>query len=220
MITVYFAVKAIRALGDFVFHHWYIGVLLAGCVIAAATVWGRWRVITARRQAERLRSLRLTLSQLDAMTPTDFERAVRDLMIRDGVSAKHVGQRGDKAADVIGRDHRGQIIVVQCKHTTTGAKVGARVMYEVNGTAVSVHGADYAMVVTNGSFTRDARQMADHFGIRLLGREDLNRWAAGGVPVQRFAGSAALLRRRRLRFPSARLVRRGHAPRQTSSRHG
>lgn len=80
------------------------------------------------------------------------------LLVRDGLAARHVGQRGDKAADVIALDHATRrTVVVQCKHTTTDAKVGTRVIYEVNGTAGPAHGADLAVVATNGGFTRDAR---------------------------------------------------------------
>ncbi|GAA3008402.1 restriction endonuclease [Streptosporangium longisporum] len=182
-----------------------MGVPVGVGAVAAIAVWTRGKVVSDRRRAERLRALRLTLADLDAMSPTGFELAVRDLMIRDGLRAEHVGRRGDRAADVIGRDRLGNVVVVQCKHTTTGARVGPRVMYEVNGTAAPVHGADYAVVVTNGSFTPDARQMAEHFRLRLLGREELDRWAADGTPFQHFAGPANPLRRWwRPRLPSTR----------------
>ncbi|MEV4530101.1 restriction endonuclease [Streptosporangium sp. NPDC049304] len=149
------------------------------------------------------------------MNPTDFERATRDLMIRDGIAARHVGQRGDKAADVIGRERGGYVIVVQCKHTTTTAKVGSRVIYEVNGTAAAAHGGDVAVVVTNGSFTRDARQTAADFRIHLLGREELGRWAGGEASLQRLLRLTTPLRRwRRLRHTSSRLIH--HRP---ASRH-
>lgn len=50
-----------------------------------------------RARAARLAVLRYSLAELDAMDPTAFEYAVRDLMIRDGIDARHVGQRGDQA---------------------------------------------------------------------------------------------------------------------------
>ncbi|AJT70173.1 hypothetical protein T261_8581 [Streptomyces lydicus] len=51
-------------------------------------------------------------------------------------------------------------IVLQAKHTNVGGKVGSAVMYQVKGTAGPVHsrGADTAVAVTHGFFTRDAKE--------------------------------------------------------------
>ncbi|MEU7990563.1 restriction endonuclease [Streptosporangium canum] len=210
-----FAIQIISAVVDAIFSTWYIGVSVGVCAVAAIIGWLQWKAAAARRRSARLRHLQLTLPQLDAMSPTEFERAVRDLMIRDGIAARHVGQRGDKAADVIGREHGGYVIVVQCKHTTTAAKVASRVIYEVNGTAAAAHGGDVAVVVTNGSFTRDARQIAGDFRIHPFGRDELSRWAAGEVSLQQLLKLTTPLRRwRRLRHTSSRLIH--HRP---TSRH-
>lgn len=169
-----------------------LGVVL-GCVLLVAVPVGglvRWRARVGARRAAALRAAQLSyrIEELDAMSPTGFELAVRDLMIRDQIRARHVGQRGDQAADVKGTDAVGRVLVVQCKHTTTGGRVGARVMYEVNGTAKPVHGADVAIVITNGGFTRDARAFADQHGIRLIDRDGLIRWAAFGGALHTLLG--------------------------------
>ncbi|MEV8634390.1 restriction endonuclease [Streptosporangium sp. NPDC051023] len=211
-----FVVRGIQTAVDLILSRWYIGVPVGLCALVAITVWAWWGVTALRRRADRLRGVRLTLSTLDAMSPIAFEWAVRDLMVRDGIAARHVGQRGDKAADVIGRDLSGYVIVAQCKHTTTAAKVGARVIYEVNGTAHPVHKADVAVVVTNGSFTRDARRSADDFQIHLIGREELHRWAGGAVSLQGLLRLTTPLRRwRRLRRTPSLLIRHGSTPERT-----
>lgn len=151
------------------------GVLLIAVPAGIVTVWWRRKVLYRAAQL-RVADLRYSIAQIDAMSPTAFEHAVRDLMIRDGIKARHVGQRGDQAADVIGRDTVGRVLVAQCKHTTTGGRVGSRVMYEVNGTAGPVHGADVAVVVTNGDFTRNAREFAARHGIHLVDRDQLAHW--------------------------------------------
>lgn len=207
VITLIAGSFAIQIIGA-IFSTWYIGVSVGVCAVLVIIGWSQYKAVAARRRSARLRHLRLTLPQLDAMNPTDFERAVCDLMIRDGIAARHVGQRGDKAADVIGRERGGYVIVVQCKHTTTAAKVASRVIYEVNGTAAAAHGGDVAVVVTNGSFTRDARQTAGDFRIHLLGRDELGRWATGEASLQRLLRLTTPLRRwRRLRHTSSRLIR-------------
>ncbi|MEU6430682.1 restriction endonuclease [Microbispora sp. NPDC046973] len=204
VIAAALLVQGIRALIGLIFGHWYIAAALgSGLTIAiAAALW--WQVAAVRRRTARLRHLRLTLHDLDAMSPQAFEFAVRDLMLRDGMNARHVGRRGDKAADVIALDERGHRIVVQCKHTTTGGKVRVDVIYQVNGTAGPAHGADVAVVVTNGSFTRGARESAAEFRIHLIGRQDLARWAADGESLQRLLRlTTPLRRRRRLRHTAA-----------------
>ncbi|MEU8784016.1 restriction endonuclease [Streptomyces sp. NPDC048637] len=79
-------------------------------------------------------------------------------MERDGLKAEVIGGRGDQAVDVLAVDAAGQAIAVQCKHTTRGRKVDSRVLYQINGTADAVYKARESMVVTNGSFTRDAAE--------------------------------------------------------------
>lgn len=210
VIAIAIVVQVIRALVGVIFGHWYIAAGL-GCgvvIVIAVVLW--WQVAAVRRRSARLRHLRLTLDELDGMRPQAFEFAVRDLMLRDGMNARHVGRRGDKAADVVALDDRGHRIVVQCKHTTTGGKVGAGVVYQVNGTAGPAHGADVAVIVTNGFFTRGARDSAAEFRIHLIGRQDLARWAADGESLQRLLRlTSPLPRRRRLRHGA---VTRHHSP--------
>ncbi|WP_433358697.1 restriction endonuclease [Streptosporangium sp. CA-115845] len=214
------AFHAIRAAIRVIFGHWYIGAPTAIAVVAAIAVWWWWKASAASRRAARLRHLRLTLVDLDALSYTDFELAVRDLMVRDGIDARHVGRKGDKAADVIGRTPGGYLIVAQCKHTAGQGTVGAGVIYTVNGTAGPVHQADVAVIITNGSFTRGARQAAADFRIHLCGREELRRWATDGISLQELLKLTTPLRRfRRLRHTSNRLIHHGSAPRSTPFRH-
>jgi restriction system protein len=163
---------------------WLLPLLLAGAGAWLAARWRR-RVSTERAQAARLARLRLPLAVLDSLDPTAFELAVRDLMIRDGIAARHVGRQGDQAADAIGKDPSGRIWVAQCKHTTVAGKVGVQVMYQVKGTAGPVHGASIAVVVTNGTFTRDAMAWGDTHGVHWIDLHRLHAWADGGTPLDR-----------------------------------
>lgn len=184
-VTGWLILRLLVAVIGFLFDHWYLGVPLWLALIGGAVTWWHRRERAERIRRRRLSELRLTLPQIDGMRPVEFELAVRDLMDRDGLTARHTGRRGDKAADVIARDAGSRTIVVQCKHTTRGRRVGAPVLYAVNGTAASLHRAQLAVIVTNGGFTRDARQTARQLGIHLVGRDDLERWAAHGVGFHR-----------------------------------
>ncbi|CCA59357.1 MULTISPECIES: restriction endonuclease [Streptomyces] len=171
---------------------------LAGLAVAAVLAGLRVRDRLRRRaDGERLARLRITLPELDTMGDQDFEYALRDLLVRDGWTARKVGGGGYQVADVIGvRPSLGRI-VVQAKHTRVGGKVDSSVMYQVKGTAGPAHGADHAVVVTNGAFTRDAMAWGDRHGVRGVDRDRLHRWAHEGKTLHELLGLSA----RRSRLP-------------------
>ncbi|MFF3215603.1 restriction endonuclease [Streptomyces sp. NPDC002886] len=114
---------------------------------------------------------------IDGASPAGFEEMVRRLLERDGLQAEVVGGRGDQAVDVLAVDAANRTLAVQCKHTARGRRVGSEVLYRINGTAGPVYGAAQSMVVTNGSFTRDAAAWGKRHGILLVDREALLAWA-------------------------------------------
>jgi restriction system protein len=94
------------------------------------------------------------------------------------------GRRGDQAADVIGQDRKRGRIVVQAKHTRVAGKVGSAVMYQVKGMAGPVHGAQIAVVVTNGSVTRDTGMWGERHHVYWVDRDRLRGWAEHGTSLQ------------------------------------
>ncbi|MDJ0347431.1 restriction endonuclease [Streptomyces sp. H10-C2] len=182
---------------------WYVLPALAAAAAAVTVLlWARRRAAD-RARALRLKDLRLTLTELDALDPLAFELAVRDLMIRDGITARHVGQRGDQAADAVGKDPAGRMFVAQCKHITVAGRVASHTMYEVKGTAGPVHGADIAFVVTNGGFTRDAKTWGETNHIHWLDRDKLRLWAEHGTSLHELLHIPARARTRMRRQPQA-----------------
>ncbi|MDT3726712.1 restriction endonuclease [Streptomyces sp. DSM 41972] len=179
VLAVQVAVHAAAVLLD----AWPVVLTLAVLTGVAAARHTARSIAAGRAAAERLAVLRVTLAELDAGDDRAFEEALRRLLVRDGWGARRVGGRGDQAADVMGEHARLGRLVVQAKHTAVGGKVGVRVMYEVNGTAGPVHRARHAVVVTNGTFTRDARDWGDRHGVRWVDRDRLRRWAENGVAL-------------------------------------
>jgi restriction system protein len=118
-----------------------------------------------------------SIEQIDRASPSDFERIVQKLMERDGLKAEVIGGRGDQAVDVLAVNMAGNRIAVQCKHTVTGRKVGAAVLYQINGTARDVYSAEESIVVTNGTFTKDAAAWGSVHGIHLIDRVALINWS-------------------------------------------
>ncbi|KES08438.1 restriction endonuclease [Streptomyces toyocaensis] len=167
-------------------HGWVLMVLLALAVLV-----GAGRLHTRRQQARweavRARGLRYGLPQLDALHHTRFEDAVRDLMRRDGCQdAQRVGGRGDLGADVKATDPFGRRWVIQCKHRrngASGAAVGTPELQVLNGTARQVHGADVAVIVTNGRVTGPAVTFAKEQRLHVVDRQTLAVWASSSRPL-------------------------------------
>lgn len=164
---------------------WLLAVI--GCVFAVAVGYAVRRV-RWRGRALVARPAWLSLSQIDHLGHQQFEETVRDLLRRDGIRAHRVGGAGDRGADVIGSDAWGRRVVVQCKHTTVGGKVGDQVLQVVSGTARPIHKADLALIITNGGFTRNALKNAPDYAVLLVDRQLLGRWAAGGEPLYELLG--------------------------------
>nr|WP_229829427.1 restriction endonuclease [Streptomyces massasporeus] len=141
----------------------------------------------ARWEAVRAQALRYGLSQLDALHHAKSEDAVRDLMRRDGCQdAQGVGGGGDLGADVKATDPLGRRWVIQCKHRRNGARgsaVGTPDLQVLNGTARPVHGADVAVIVTNGRVTGLAVTFAKQQRLHVVDRQTLAVWASGSRPL-------------------------------------
>ncbi|MFH8610250.1 restriction endonuclease [Streptomyces sp. NPDC018029] len=129
--------------------------------------------------------VRYSLGHLDALDPRAFELAVCSLLRRDGLVAEHVGRAGDKGADVLVVDRSRRRVVVQCKRLRPDRRVGDQDVQRVNGTYRHDHGAHFAVIVTTGGFTAAARASGPRYGIHLVDRDMLERWADMGEPLYR-----------------------------------
>lgn len=166
--------------------HWWLLVLAA---VVASVAGGFW-LQQARQRAEwkrvRTQALRLRIAEIDALDHRAFEFSIRDLMRRDGCTAERIGGAGDDACDVRATDPAGRVWAIQCKHRRDGDRgsaVGVGVLQQVNGTARQVHGADIAVVLTNGRFSSKAIPWGREHRIHLVDRRVLGEWAAGSRPL-------------------------------------
>ncbi|WP_406255849.1 restriction endonuclease [Streptomyces nigra] len=172
---------------DWLVTHWWVLVIAGFLATLAGFAWGHQRQQRARWDAARAQSLRYGLAQLDGLHHSRFEDAVRDLMYRDGCrNAVRVGGGGDLGADVKATDPYGRRWVIQCKHRRNGARgsaVGTPDLQVLNGTARQVHGADVAVIVTNGRVTAPAVAFARQQRLHIVDRETLGVWAASSRPL-------------------------------------
>ncbi|MFG3275989.1 restriction endonuclease [Streptomyces luteogriseus] len=188
-----FAVVAAAVIGlavmvvNWLLAHWWVLLIALVLAVLAGIGWLSNRQQQARWEAVRAQGLRFALSQLDALHHAKFEEAVRDLMRRDGCQdAQRVGGGGDLGADVKATDPLGRRWVIQCKHRRNGARgsaVGTPDLQVLNGTARPVHGADVAVIVTNGRVTRPAVDFAKQQRLHVVDRQTLAVWASGSRPL-------------------------------------
>ncbi|CAM5304712.1 Restriction endonuclease type IV Mrr domain-containing protein OS=Streptomyces glaucescens OX=1907 GN=SGLAU_31995 PE=4 SV=1 [Streptomyces glaucescens] len=182
-----FAVALAVTVVNWLLAHWWILAVVGALTVLAGCGRLHHRRQEARWEAVRAQSLRYGLSQLDALHHSRFEDAVRDLMRRDGCQdASRVGGGGDLGADVKATDPYGRRWVIQCKHRRSGlagSAVGTPDLQVLNGTARQVHGADVAVIVTNGRVTAPAVAFAEQQRLHVVDRHTLGVWASGSRPL-------------------------------------
>ncbi|MEV8362055.1 restriction endonuclease [Streptomyces niveus] len=187
LVAAALAVALMVAVVNWLLAHWWILVVIGALAVLAGGGWCYQRRQAARWEAVRVRGLRYGLDQLDALHHTQFEDAVRELMRRDGCpNAVRVGGGGDLGADVKATDPYGRRWVIQCKHRRAGlagSAVGTPDLQVLNGTARQIHGADVAVIVTNGRVTAPAVAFAEQQRLHVVDRHTLAAWASGSRPL-------------------------------------
>ncbi|MGW3271281.1 restriction endonuclease [Streptomyces kronopolitis] len=120
------------------------------------------------------------------MTGTQFEHAIADLARRHPSvrTATVSGGANDRALDVLLQLTDGRRIAIQCKRHAPSNRVGAPVIYAVNGTYRAYHRCDQAVIVTTSTFTPDAQRANAELDVplRLVDGRALGRWVSGGRP--------------------------------------
>ncbi|MEV6425710.1 restriction endonuclease [Streptomyces sp. NPDC051662] len=187
LVAAALAVALMVAAVNWLLAHWWILIVIGTLAILASGGWLHQKRQRARWEAVRTRGLRYRLPQLDALHHSRFEDAVRDLLRRDGCrDAVRVGGGGDLGADVKATDPYGRHWVIQCKHRRNGlagSAVGTPDLQVLNGTARQVHGADIAVIVTNGRVTAPAVTFAEQQRLHVVDRHTLGVWASGSRPL-------------------------------------
>lgn len=109
-----------------------------------------------------------------AMKGVDFEGHLMGLLKENGFTdVRGTPVTGDQGADLIAvRD--GKKIIIQAKRYE--GSVGNKAVQEV-ACAVSYYGGDEGWVVTNSTFTKGAKELAQKTGVRLIDGRDLSRFS-------------------------------------------
>ncbi|WP_151795700.1 restriction endonuclease [Acinetobacter soli] len=104
--------------------------------------------------------------------PYEYEMFISNKFMRLGWTACRTKSSGDQGADII-VDKANYRFVVQCK--LYSSPVGNSAVQEITS-AKEFYNAIGAVVVTNNTYTKSARQLAESQGVWLLHDSELERW--------------------------------------------
>jgi len=153
---------------------WVLLVLPTGAAITGVWWWVRRR---ARRRSNLFAmAVARDLDALLAVSPSDFELIVGQVLEHFGYRLTAVGRSGDRGVDLDGVGPEGERWVIQCKQYAT-RPVGGPAVRNLAGAMAQAH-AQRAMLVTTATFTREAIVAGSHLGIRLVDGVTLARWAS------------------------------------------
>jgi len=118
---------------------------------------------------------------IKAMEWRDFELLICGALRQEGYRIDARGGSGPNGEiDLIATKAK-QRLLIQCKHWRT-KQVGVSVIRELNG-VVAARRADGGIVVTGGTFTKEARDFARGCRIRLIGGESLQHIIAAAAQM-------------------------------------
>jgi restriction system protein len=141
---------------------WGLLAVVSGVPVAV----GWWRILRRWRAGRRGAWPALSLEQVRALTPGDFEAYVAQrIFARQGYSVENTPDVKDGGVDILVADAHGRRAVVQCKRYR--GTVGEVVVRDLYGTMIH-NDALMAYLVTTGSISEAARRWAAGKPIGLI----------------------------------------------------
>jgi restriction system protein len=101
--------------------------------------------------------------------PYEYEEHCAEILRADGWNARRTSGSGDQGADVIA-EKDGVRAVIQCK--LFSSPVGNKAVQEVTAARI-FYSAQYAIVLSNQSYTRSAKKLANATGAILMHHDDI-----------------------------------------------
>ena len=110
--------------------------------------------------------------RLQRMDPYDFEAFVADVWEHLGWDTRTVGEPGDRGIDVIATDGDAKQLI-QAKRYGPSTTVGSPEVQQYASLRLQEDGVDQVTIVTTGSFSRQAEELAPDLDVILVDGEDL-----------------------------------------------
>ncbi|WP_327092497.1 restriction endonuclease [Nonomuraea sp. NBC_01738] len=170
-VTVAFVLAHHTTILAFVF----VALLVAGVTGITRAVAGHERRLLRERVHAHAR-----LEKVDAMTGTEFEHFIADLLRTTGFHDVSVtGRSGDRGVDITASSPTGTRVAVQCKRQS--GPVRADRVRNLVGAVHCTYLDHHPVLITNASFTGPALGEASGL-VTMIDRERLRAWFAGSPP--------------------------------------
>ena len=128
-------------------------------VVGIAVTFLSFLIWLALRKTKRNRLLNLTLENLKAMNPKEFEYTTAEILRRLGYKdIKVIGRSGDLGVDILAYKD-GKKVAVQCKKYITKKVTSPEIQLFI-GMMITEYKADYGLYVTTSYYTKDAYHLA------------------------------------------------------------
>lgn len=134
------------------------------------TKWDVWDIFIQTMEERGFKEENLSYPINTLLDPYEFEKHCASILRNAGFIAKATKGSGDQGVDVVA-EKNGIKVVIQCK-LYYSQPVSNTAVQEVN-TGKSYYKADYAVVVSNNTYTVSAKQLAESCGVLLLHVNDL-----------------------------------------------
>lgn len=158
---------------------WVLALIGMSAILVTAGIIGLFIWLYSRRRRRWLAHVH-TLGDLLALTPTQFELTIGELLARWGYQrVQHTGGGGDLAADLTCHTADGQLLVVQCKRYAPGNLIGSPEVQKFIGMLSVHHRAQLGIFVTTSSFTRPALMLAHQHNLRTIDGQELTQHIQG-----------------------------------------
>lgn len=159
-----------------------------GVAVLLGVGWLTLRLAAVRRRLvlQRAQQLQYLLN----LSPSNFERAVADILRQCGYRRVHVvGGAGDLSADITCYDEANRLTIVQCKRYQLDHKVGSPEVQQFIGMSLRHHGAQRMIYVTTSGYTAPALELARRHNVEMIDGHLLIQRAAAAANAA--AGHAA-----------------------------
>lgn len=143
---------------------WIVALASLGGVAMAITLFTFLHLSYRHRQWRKVE-----MDAIDEMTGEQFEQYLVQLFKAHGYKVKHTPLSGDYGADLILKEGNYTIVVQAKRYRST---VGLQAVQEALG-AINMYGADEAWVVTNSTYTNQAKKLAEANDVYLVDRQGL-----------------------------------------------
>lgn len=143
---------------------WMIALASLGGVAIIITLFTFLHLTYRHRQWRKVE-----MDAIDEMTGEQFEQYLVKLFKAHGYKVKHTPLSGDYGADLILKEGNYTIVVQAKRYRST---VGLQAVQEALG-SVNMYDADEAWVVTNSTYTNQAKKLAEANDVYLIDRQGL-----------------------------------------------